>query len=47
MPSIRTMLGRVIRDFTRKIVRRPELADVFEKTKRPNPLRVVHVRHKR
>src|SRR4051812_29047966 len=27
--SIRTMLGRVIRDITRKIVGRPELADVF------------------
>ena len=27
--SIRTMLGRVIRDITRKVVGRPELADVF------------------
>src|SRR5215210_3544626 len=27
--SIRTMLGRVIRDITRKIVGRPELAEVF------------------
>src|SRR3954453_18693446 len=27
--SLRTMLGRVIRDITRKIVGRPELADVF------------------
>ena len=27
--SLRTMLGRIIRDITRKIVCRPELADVF------------------
>jgi IS5 family transposase len=27
--SIRTMLGRVIRDITRKIVGRPELAELF------------------
>ena len=27
--SLRTMLGRIIRDITRKIVGRPELADVF------------------